>query len=71
MRSIRTKTCIKCKATFLALPGDGRECPKCRGAVTISIELSADELRRLEALATIRGVTVAELARAVLSEYAT
>jgi hypothetical protein len=56
---------------FLGYPGDGRECHRCRGKVaSITVEMSPKELTRLKALATLRGVSVAEFARAALSEYA-
>ena len=71
MRTLRTKTCVTCSVTFLGFPGDGRECHKCRGKVaSITVEMSSAELKRLKTLATLRGVTVAEFARAALSEYA-
>ena len=70
-RAWRTRTCVQCDATFLSYPGDPQQFHKCRGkGGMLTIELSAEELKRLSALATLRGVSVAELARAELSEYA-
>ena len=70
-RAWRTRNCASCKAVYLSYPGDPRECHKCRGKVeTVTIEVSPDELKRLKALATLRGVSVAEIARVALSEYA-
>ena len=70
-RAYRTRTCASCKAIYLSYPGDPRECHKCRGKVeSITIQVSAEEIKRLEALATLRGVSVAEIARVALSEYA-
>ena len=69
-RAWRTRTCVSCKATYLSYPGDPQQCHKCRGkGGKLIIEMTAEELKRLSAMATMRGVSVGEMARAMLSEY--
>ena len=64
--SMASKTplhCPGCRGVFYAADGE-RWCPKCAKTVsTIAVELSALELRRLRALATVRACSEAEIIR--------
>lgn len=56
-------TCTGCGSTFRGAAGE-LWCPKCLPTVKpFVVELSATQWRQVEALATIRGVTTAEILR--------